>query len=154
MRRRPPRSTRTDTPIPYTTRLRSNCSNSGVDYGGVGNPTSTFLTAAYIGDARTSVDFRGGVDTSDATKITYTTPNFSGFSLGVSYTPDTVDGNDGNDFARENHTGYHDNIGVGLGYEGEFDGFGLEASLIGAWAAADGETEDDAYGIGDRRRVG
>src|SRR3546814_12222419 len=54
-----------------------NGSNSGVDYGGVGNPTSTFLTAAYIGDARTSVDFRGGVDTSDATKITYTTPNFS-----------------------------------------------------------------------------
>src|SRR3546814_17364528 len=42
----------------------------------------------------------------------------------------------------------HDNIGVGLGYEGEFDGFGLEASLIGAWAAADGEPEDDAYGIG------
>src|SRR3546814_10776269 len=65
-----------------------NGSNSGVDYGGVGNPTSTFLTAAYIGDARTSVDFRDGVDTSDATKSTYTTQSFSAFSLGLSYTPD------------------------------------------------------------------
>src|SRR3546814_155960 len=62
-----------------------NGSNSGVDYGGVGNPTSTFLTAAYIGGtaaARTSVDFRGGVDTSDAPKLTYTTPNYSGLHLG------------------------------------------------------------------------
>src|SRR3546814_638545 len=33
-------------------------------------------------------------------------------------------------------------------FRSEFDGFGLEASLIGAWAAADGEPEDDAYGIG------
>src|SRR3546814_12424199 len=47
-----------------------NGSNSGVDYGGVGNPTSTFLTAAYIRDSRTSVDFRGGVDTPDAPKNT------------------------------------------------------------------------------------
>lgn len=125
-----------------------NGSNSGVDYGGVGNPTSNFLTAAYVGSARTSVDFRSGLDTSDATKITYTTPNFSGFSVGISYTPDTADGSDGNDFSRENSTGFHDNIGVGLGYEGEFDGFGLEASIIGAYAKADGEPEDSAYGIG------
>src|SRR3546814_1371667 len=49
-------------------------SNSGVDYGGVGNPTATFLTSAYLGP-RTSVDFRGALDTSAATKITYTTPS-------------------------------------------------------------------------------
>src|SRR3546814_15707143 len=114
---------------------------------------SSDVCSSDLGDARTSVDFRGGVDTSDATKITYTTPNFSGFSLGVSYTPDTVDGNDGNDFARENHTGYHDNIGVGLGNEGELDGFGLEAGLIGAWADADGEPEDDSYRIAESGRA-
>src|SRR3546814_3736251 len=33
-----------------------NGSNSGVDYGGVGNPTATFLTSAYLGP-RQSVDF-------------------------------------------------------------------------------------------------
>lgn len=128
-----------------------NGSNSGVDYGGVGNPTATFLTSAFAGDARTSVDFRGGVDTSDATKITYTTPNFSGFSVGLSYTPNTgcstATGTSGG-FCNENDSDFHDNIGLGLGYEGEFNGVGLELALVGAWASADGEPEDDAYGIG------
>jgi outer membrane protein OmpU len=125
-----------------------NGSNSGVDYGGVGNPTSNFLSRAYQGNARTSVDFRGGVDSSDATKIIYNTPNFNGFSAGVTYTPDTVDGNDGNKFAAENDTGVHDNIGLGLGYDGEFNGVGIELGLVGAWGHADGEPEDDVYGIG------
>jgi len=125
-----------------------NGSNSGVDYGGVGNPTSNFLTAAFLDGTRTSVDFGGGVDTSDATKITYTTPNFNGFSAGVSYTPDTADGSDGNDFNRENSAGVHDNIGVGLGYDGEFNGVGLELGLTGAWGHADAEPEDNVYGIG------
>lgn len=128
-----------------------NGSNSGVDYGGVGNPTATFLTSAYTGNARTSVDFRSGLDTSDATKITYTTPNFNGFSLGISYTPNTgcstASGTSGG-FCDENSTDFHDQIGLGLGYEGEFNGVGLELSLIGAYASADAEPEDDAYGIG------
>ncbi|GAB4363023.1 MAG: porin [Kiloniellaceae bacterium] len=129
-----------------------NGSNSGVDYGGVGNPTSTFLVSAYTGEARTSVDFRGDIDTSDATKITYTTPNFNGFSAGISYTPDTScsnpDGVSGG-FCDENNAGsYHDNIGVGLGYEGEFNGVGIELGLVGAFTKADAEPEDDAYGIG------
>ena len=124
-----------------------NGSNSGVDYGGVGNPTSNFLTKAYTGSARTSVDFRGGIDTSDATKITYTTPNFSGFSMGISYTPNTAKDGAGNDFD-DDDGGFHDNVGVGLAYEGEFNGVGLELGLVGAFATADTEPEDDAYGIG------
>lgn len=125
-----------------------NGSNSGVDYGGVGNPTSNFLTAAYAGEARTSVDLQNGTDSSDATKITYTTPNFNGFSAGVSYTPDTADGGDGNDFNRENDSGTHDHIGIGLGYDGEFNGVGLELGLVGAFGKADAEPEDSVYGIG------
>jgi hypothetical protein len=125
-----------------------NGSNSGVDYGGVGNPTSTFLSSAYSGNTRTSVDLRGGVESSDATKITYTTPNFNGFSAGVSYTPDTADGADGNVFHLEDSAGHHDNIALGLGYEGEFNGVGLELGLVGAFASADVEPEDSAYGIG------
>ncbi|MEQ8357480.1 MAG: porin [Kiloniellaceae bacterium] len=125
-----------------------NGSNSGVDYGGVGNPTSNFLTSAYAGDARTSADFANGVDSSDATKITYTTPNFNGFSAGVSYTPDTADGGDGNDFNRENSSGIHDHIGIGIGYDGEFNGVGVELGLVGAIGKADAEPEDDVYGLG------
>ncbi|MGF1631923.1 MAG: porin [Kiloniellaceae bacterium] len=125
-----------------------NGSNSGVDYGGVGNPTANFLTSAYAGAARTSVDFRSGVDTSDATKITYTTPNFSGFSAGISYTPDSSRDGLGTTFHPAESTGIHDNIALGLGYEGEFNGVGLELALVGAFGHADGEPEDDAYGIG------
>lgn len=125
-----------------------NGSNSGVDYGGVGNPTSNFLDSAFAGDARTSVDFANGVDSSDGTKITYTTPNFNGFSAGVSYTPDTSDGNDGNAFNRADDDGIHDHIGVGLGYDGEFNGVGVELGLVAGFGKADAEPEDDVFGIG------
>jgi len=125
-----------------------NGSNSGVDYGGVGNPTSTFLENVYAGDARTSVDLRGGVESSDATKITYTTPSFSGFSLGVSYAPNTAHDGQGNAFSDGDDGGFHDQVGVALGYEGEFNGVGLELGLVGAYAKADDEPEDSAYGIG------
>lgn len=124
-----------------------NGSNSGVDYGGVGNPTSNFLSTAFGGDARTSVDFKGGVDTSDATKITYTTPNFNGFSAGISYTPDTADGNDGNAFKSDATDGVHDNIGLGAGYDGEFNGVGVEIGLVAAFGE-DNATGDDVYGFG------
>jgi len=122
-----------------------NGSNSGVDYGGVGNPTSNFLSSAYITGTRTSVDMR---ESSDATKITYTTPNFNGFSAGISYTPDTADGVDGNAFHAAAADGAHDHIGVGLGYEGEFNGVGIELGLVGQYATFDEEPEDDLYGFG------
>ncbi len=127
-----------------------NGSNSGVDYGGIGNPTSNFLDDgnAFVGEARTSVDFRGGIESSDATKITYTTPNFNGFSAGISYTPNTAHDGEGNSFVGTDDGDYHDQIGLGLGYAGEFNGVGLELALIGAYASADEEPEDDAYGIG------
>ncbi|MGD1880388.1 MAG: porin [Kiloniellaceae bacterium] len=123
-----------------------NGSNSGVDYGGVGNPTSNFLSTAYISGTRTSVDLR---DTADATKITYTTPNFSGFSAGISYTPNTGHDGVGNSFNNASlQDDYHDHIGLGLGYEADFNGVGLELGMVGSWAKADEEPEDDAFGIG------
>lgn len=131
-----------------------NGSNSGVDYGGVGNPTATFLTSAYltyapgVNAARTSVDFRGDLDSADSTKISYTTPSFNGFSVGLSYTPDTDHDSAGVGFNGADSDGLHDHLGLGIGYEGEFNGLGLEMSLIGAWGTADGEPEDDVYGIG------
>lgn len=124
-----------------------NGSNSGVDYGGVGNPTSNFLDTAYFGEAKTSVDLN---DSSDATKINYTSPNFNGFSFGIAYTPDTEDGSDGNSFNAENDEGVHDHIGLGIGFDGEFNGVGVEIGLIGQASISgfDDEPEDDQYGFG------
>ncbi len=126
-----------------------NGTSSDVDYGGVGNPTSTFLTSAFAGDARTSAELRiGSLETADATKISYISPTFAGFNAGFSYTPDTSDGADGNDFNRENATGHHDNVAFALGYDGEFNGVGLETAVVGSYARADAEPEDEAYGVG------
>lgn len=130
--------------------LLVNGTSNGVDYGGVGNPTSTFLSSAFAGSARTSDELRiGSLETADATKITYTSPSFGGFNAGFSYTPDTSDGNDGNDFRRAESLGFHDNFSFGLGYENDLNGVGLEAGVVGAYArTADDEPEDEAYGIG------
>ncbi|WP_422369322.1 porin [Pelagibius sp.] len=122
-----------------------NGSNSGVDYGGIGNPTSNFLEDAFGGSAPTSVDM---ADSSDSTKITYTTPNFNGFSAGISYTPDTEDGSDGNGFNNANPEGIHDHIGLGLGYDGEFNGVGVELGLVAGFGTFDDEPEDDLFNIG------
>lgn len=126
-----------------------NGTSTGIDYGGVGNPTSTFLTRAFGGDARTSAELRiGSLETADATKISYISPSFGDFSVGFSYTPDTADGADGNDFHGADSSGFHDNVSFGLGYDGEISSVGLEAAVVGAYTRADGAPEDDAYGIG------
>jgi hypothetical protein len=122
-----------------------NGSFTGTQFGGVGNPTSNFLTSAYAGAARTTADI--ATDSGDATKITYTTPNFNGFSAGLSYTPSTAHDQRGNNFD-DADGGTHDHIGVGLGYEGEFNGVGLNLGLVGAFGHADEEPEDEVYGIG------
>ena len=81
------------------------------------------------------------LNSGDSTKIRYYTPTFAGFSAGVSYTPQV--GSDGQDLATK-----ASNIGGGrlgpstrplddmfegaLVYEGEFGGFGILASAVGA----------------------
>jgi len=70
-------------------------------------------------------------DTSDSTKITYYTPNFSGLSAGVSFTPTQKDG--------DNVAGsgaWEDSIGLGVKYSGEFGGVSIAASGVYVTAAA------------------
>lgn len=125
-----------------------NGTSSGVEYGAIGNPTSTFLTTAFVGDARTSAELRKGtLETADATKISYTTPTFDGFRAGASYTPDTACGNQGNRFCAENETGVHDHVALALDYDQEFNGVGLEVGLTGAFGRADAVPEDAVCGV-------
>lgn len=84
----------------------------------------------------------GGVR-EDANKISYYSPVFSGFQLGVSYTPDegdsgTVAG------ATGSLNGDAENVfDLGLSYAGDFDGFGVSAAAIGEFG------ESEAAGIED-----
>lgn len=126
-----------------------NGSNSGVEYGAIGNPTSSFLTTAFVGSARTSAELRkGSIETADATKISYTTPTFNGFSAGISYTPDTGCGTQGKAFCPANSTGVHDNVAIAAAYGGEFSGVDLKAAVVGGVGHADADPEDGVYGIG------
>lgn len=63
-------------------------------------------------------------DTGDSTKVTYYTPKFSGFQAGVSYAPET-DAGEGVIFGNGNSlqgSVSRDNVELGLGYDGEFNG--------------------------------
>jgi len=91
------------------------------------------------------------IDSSDATKITYYTPRFSGIQAGVSFTPDLSSG--GLNVANENLNSFENHIGVGLNYTGMFGG--ASVSVGGVYSRADfdpapGFTTDDisAFAIG------
>ncbi len=83
----------------------------------------------------------GAEDTYNSAKINYYSPRFSGFQLGVSYTPDLDDR--GQTAARNDTAGsFGDIIEAGLNYEGEFSGIGFAAAATGIWGDAESGAED------------
>ena len=64
----------------------------------------------------------------DGQKLTYFTPRFSGLQLGVSYLPD-IDptGGDRNGLIADT-AAYTNGISIGVNYDNEFDGVGIQAS--------------------------
>ena len=93
-----------------------------------------FLGAAFTGPNLGN----GGGDTSDANKITYYTPRFSGVQAAISFTPDS--GNtyavtiDANDTAQmRNH------IGAGVNFVEKFGDVDFRVHLNGAWADPDND---------------
>lgn len=109
--------------------------------------------AAYIG-----TDFFGG---DDANKITYTTPNFGGLSVGVSYTPNTeAQLNSGYQETTSTSTAFltggngnmNNQIGVGAQYKATFSSVAVEGTARYARADYQGYSVErdkaEAYGIG------
>jgi len=58
------------------------------------------------------------IDTDDSTKVTYYTPKFSGFQAGVTYAPET---DQGENVVFLDDSTVNDNFEVGLAYDGEFN---------------------------------
>ncbi|MAR55974.1 MAG: hypothetical protein CMM93_02215 [Rickettsiales bacterium] len=90
----------------------------------------------------------GNESTDNSNKINYYSPRFSGFQLGVSYTPDL---NDRGQFVSRSDIGTSagDVFDLALSYERQFDAFLL--GLSGNYQTGDGDTlsEDiDAYQVG------
>ncbi|MDH3230285.1 MAG: porin [Alphaproteobacteria bacterium] len=73
-------------------------------------------------------------DTSDASKITYYSPRFSGFQVGASYAPN----NHGGDRNPADDTLFQNYIGLGANYDGSFGDVSIKASAVYASASYEG----------------
>lgn len=82
------------------------------------------------------------ITTSDDTKINYMTPNFSGFQLGASWTPDTGEVSGGAATADSDSDGDFENVlGISANYTGKFDGVAVKLS-----AGYESGTDENATG--------
>lgn len=93
------------------------------------NSSGTLGDASFLIHPDLPTADNGGI-TEDATKISYYTPQFSGFQLGVSYTPDEGDG--GQNVTRLDTNGDFENvIGAGLTYNRDYDSVAVSAGVVG-----------------------
>ncbi len=98
-------------------------------------------TAGGLGGAGTATVM--DVDTSDANKLTYFTPRFSGFQLGVSYTPN-IDARGGDRQSSglsvdDQHGDFSDFIGIGVNYVQTIDN--IDIAVSGGYVL--GQSEED-----------
>jgi outer membrane protein OmpU len=77
----------------------------------------------------------------DATKIRYYTPTFGGFSLGVSYTPNSGGGSS----VASKTEDPQDFIEGAFVYSGSFGGVDILASLVGGTCRIEGQSEDSCH---------
>ncbi|MEN8723646.1 MAG: porin [Alphaproteobacteria bacterium] len=118
---------------------------------GVDSPN--FQHARRIGAARTSSYITISGDTA---KLTYFSPNFSGFQLGVSYTPERLNGDVGGQATGSKGAAFgliqsavdhfEDTIEIGATYAGEFEG--VSVGVSGGYATAD-VTDGSGAGLDD-----
>ncbi len=108
-----------------------------------------YITSAALPQDHGSMLVAGGETTDNTTKITYYSPRFSGFQLGLSYSPDGTDR--GQTVSRTDAgTGVGDIFDIGLNYENQWDELSLAAAITGEFGDADTSAVEDlaAWNIG------
>ncbi len=102
-----------------------------------------FLTApALVAEHGSVTSFGGDETTYNANKITYYSPRFSGFQVGLSLTPDLD--NRGQLVDRiDTGTTFGDVFEAGVNYEGQWDNVGIAAGLTGQAGDADSSAAED-----------
>ncbi len=126
--------------------LDVNGTSVGFTYGMFNNFTGVG-TPAHSG--RTSVGFS---DSSDATKITYYTPTFNGFKAGLSFAPDSDQGNT----ISANNTAFDNHVDGGVNYSGSFNDFSVDVGVSGGTHEIQqaGASDQTYYGVTGGVRVG
>lgn len=87
---------------------------------------------------------------SEANKITYYTPRFSGVQVGVSYTPDQGDAGTAASFSGKTGTDYEDVFNAGINYTAQYDQLGVKAAATGEIGQNESSAMEDleAYNVG------
>ena len=86
-------------------------------------------------------------NTSDATKVTYFSPDLFGFKAGVSYTPDG--GGKGSSIDTDTDGNLEDVFEGGLQYDASFGGFDVQLSAVGITGSSEaGGGDPEGYGVG------
>lgn len=151
-----------------TVRIGANDGAQGL-VGGIPCPTFTCTDDGFLDrTGASSIDVNGG-NSSDDIKISYFTPNFSGFSAGVSYIPDdtgaatnriTQDNDDNSFEAGANYSNSFGDFSLGLGAGFYSDGaasenhFGVRGTVgfggfsVGGAFGSDDDGDDTSWGIG------
>ncbi|KLN60856.1 hypothetical protein WH96_10355 [Kiloniella spongiae] len=103
----------------------------GLMYGMIDNPTGSSVSGGSV-TAGTGADTAADVaDSSDATKITYYTPNFNGFKAGVTY---AADGSQGNAVSEREVDQFGEQIiEAAVAYSGSVNDFSIEAGFGGTY---------------------
>ncbi len=116
---------------------------------------TTAATTSGLSTWRTRSNLDLGGDASNAAianKLTYYTPRFSGFQLGVSFTPDTGNIGTTNSLSLDNDAGQFENVFAGgISFEGDVsDGVTLMASAVGETGSSQVSTVNDLseYSLG------
>jgi outer membrane protein OmpU len=89
----------------------------------------------------------------DENVITYFTPRFAGFQIGVTYAPSVVGNGDGKNFPVEadTETEYSNGFAVGANFVEDFNGFGV--SIAGGYRRASVDDTREAAGFDDYQAV-
>ena len=89
----------------------------------------------------------------DENVITYYTPRFSGFQLGVTYAPTVNGSGDGKNFPVEadTETEYHNGFAAGLNFVEDFNGFGVAVSA--GWRYAQASEAAETLGADDYQAI-
>lgn len=98
-----------------------------------GTSVSDFADEAFVGRQSILVGINDG---SDATKITYLSPQFFGFDFGLSYAPNggESEGQQSAGVNDRNRSGIRNEISGGLRYRGTFGPVGVSLGLVGMQA--------------------
>jgi outer membrane protein OmpU len=108
------------------------------------NTTSApFITTPSLPLAHGSLLALGEEGTDNANKITYYSPRYSGFQLGLSYQPDFADRGQAVSRNENNFGQSGENLDAGLNYEGVFSDVSVGAALTGQFGSGETSNTED-----------